>query len=72
MVASALPTRSRRVVALALWAGAFLLLIVAAVVYTGALPLDAAIRVRVASVLGLVAMVDLLLGFWFFRSSLSS
>jgi hypothetical protein len=71
-VASGLPARSRRVVALALWAGACLLLIVAAVVYAGMLPLDGALEVRVALVLGLVAMVDLLLGFWFFRSSLSS
>jgi hypothetical protein len=71
-VASDLPARSRRVVSLALWAGASLLLIVAAAVYGGMFPLDATLRVRVASVLGLVAMVDLLLGFWFFRSSLSS
>jgi hypothetical protein len=60
------------VVALALWAGASLLLIVAVVVYAGVFPLDGALRVRAASVLGLVAMVDLLLGVWFFRSSLSS
>ena len=71
-MASGLPARSRRVVALAMWAGASLLLIVAAVVYAGVFPLDDALRFRAASVLGLVAMVDLLLGFWFFRSSLSS
>ena len=57
-MASALPARSRRVVALALWAGAFLLMVVATLVSTGAFPLDGALRVRVASVLGLVAMVD--------------
>jgi hypothetical protein len=71
-VANGLPARSRRVVALAMWAGASVLLIVAAVVYAGAFPLDSALRVRAVMVLGLVAMVDLLLGFWFFRSSLSS
>jgi hypothetical protein len=60
------------VVALAMWAGASLLLMVAAAVYAGVFPLDDALKVRAASVLGLVALVDLLLGFWFFRSSLSS
>ena len=39
-MANGLPARSRRVVALALWAGASVLLIVAAVVYAGAFPLD--------------------------------
>jgi len=71
-VASGLPARSRRVVALAMWSGALLLLIVSLVVHAGVFPVDPALRVRLASVLGLVAMVDVLLGFWFFRSSLSS
>jgi hypothetical protein len=60
------------VVALAMWAGASVLLMVAAAVYAGVFPLDAALRVRAASVLGLVAVVDLLVGVWFFRSSSSS
>jgi hypothetical protein len=58
------------VVALALWAGASLLLTVAALIYAGAFPLDATLRLRAASVLGLVAVVDLFIGLWFFRSSL--
>jgi hypothetical protein len=70
-MASGLPARSRRVVALAMWSGALLLLIIALVVYAGVLPLEPSIRVQVAAVLGLVGIVDLLLGLWFFRSSSS-
>jgi hypothetical protein len=55
-----------------MWSGALLLLIVSLVVYAGVFPVDPTLRVQLASVLGLVAMVDVLLGFWFFRSSLSS
>jgi hypothetical protein len=64
--------RSRRVVGLALFASAGLLLIVALAIYTGLVPVAAGIEGMVASVLGAVAVVDLLVGFWFFRSSLSA
>jgi hypothetical protein len=63
--------RSRRIVGLALLASAGFLLVTALVIYTGLLPVGDEIKGTVAAVLGAVAAVDLLLGFWFFRSSLS-
>jgi hypothetical protein len=59
-------------VALALWGSALALLVVAVVAYAGAFGLDRTLRLRVASVLGLAAAVDVLLGFVFFRSSTTS
>jgi hypothetical protein len=44
----------------------------ATAIYTGLLPFPDDVRTTLAGVLGAVAAVDLLLGFWFFRSSLSS
>lgn len=67
-----MPARSARIVGLALWAGAAVLGGCAVAAYTGVLPVAAEIRGLLAGVLTAVAAVDLLIGFWFFRSSLSS
>ena len=67
-----MPQRSRRVVALALGASALLLVVMAALVYSGVLPFPDELRATVAAIFGGVAAVDLLPGFWFFRTSLSS
>jgi hypothetical protein len=67
-----MPARSRRVVGMALGASALLLAGMATVIYTGLFPFPDDMRSTVAGVFGAVAAVDLLLGFWFFRSSLSS
>jgi len=67
-----MPARSARVIGLALWASASLLAVLALGFYLGALPIDDQLRGTVGGVLGAVAAVDLLLGFWFFRSSLTS
>jgi hypothetical protein len=56
----------------ALCAGAGLLLVMAMVIYTGLMPVGGEIQGTVASVLGAVAVVDLLVGFWFLRSSWSA
>lgn len=66
-----LPARSRRVVGLALFSSAALLLGLALVIYTGLLPVGGEIRNTVALVLSAVAVADVLLGFWFLRSSRS-
>lgn len=66
-----LPARSRRVIGLALLSSAGLLLAMALVIYMGLLPVGSALEGTVAAVLGAAAVVDVLLGFWFFRSSLS-
>lgn len=67
-----MPARSARIVGLALWAGAMVLGAFAAAAYTGVLPVADEIRGLLAGVLAAVAIVDVLIGFWFFRSSLSS
>jgi hypothetical protein len=59
------------VVALATWASAAMLALLAVAVLAGLFPLDGSIRPRVATVLSLAAAVDVRLGFVFFRSSLS-
>jgi hypothetical protein len=69
---ASLPARSRRIVGLALGGSALLLAGMATALYTGLLPFPDELRTTLAGVLGAVAAVDLLLGFWFFRSSLSS
>ena len=56
---------------MALGASGLLLGVLGAVVYAGGLPFADDLRTTVAAVFGAVAVVDLLLGFWFFRSSLS-
>jgi len=56
-------------VALALWGSALALVVVAVIAYSGAFGLDRALRIRVASVLGLAAAVDVMLGLVFLRSS---
>ena len=67
-----MPAGSRRVVAMALGASALLLAAIATAAYAGVLPFPEEVRAIVAGVLGAAAAVDLLLAFWFFRSSLSS
>ncbi|MCC7033450.1 MAG: hypothetical protein IT179_11520 [Acidobacteria bacterium] len=67
-----MPARSRRVVGSALGASALLLIAMAGAIYAGLLPFPDEMRGTVATIFGGVAVVDLLLGFWFFRSSLSS
>jgi hypothetical protein len=67
-----MPARSRRVVGMALGSSALLLAGMATAIYTGLLPFPDDVRTTLAGVLGAVAALDLLLGFWFFRSSLSS
>ena len=69
---ASMPARSRRVVAMALGASALLLVVMAGAIYGGVLPFPDDMRAMVASIFVGVAAVDLLLGFWFFRSSLSS
>jgi len=69
---ASLPARSRRIVGLALGGSALLLAGMATALYTGLLPFPDELRTTLPGVLGAVAAVDLLLGFWFFRSSLSS
>jgi hypothetical protein len=64
--------RSRRIVALALWAGALVLALLAFTIYTGVLPIAEDLRGTVAGVLGAVAALDAVTAFWFFRSSLQS
>ncbi|MDH4065457.1 MAG: hypothetical protein OEW19_13745 [Acidobacteriota bacterium] len=67
-----LPSRSARIIGLALWASAAVLGGLALAFYLGALPLAEGLRGTLGGVLAAVAVVDLLLGAWFFRSSLSS
>jgi hypothetical protein len=67
-----LPARSARIVGLALWSSAAVLGFIALAFYLGVFPLADDLRGTIAGVLGAVAMVDFLLGFWFFRSSLTS
>ena len=57
---------------MALGASALLLAGMATAIYAGALPFPEDLRATLAGVLGAASAVDLLLGFWFFRSSLSS
>jgi hypothetical protein len=56
----------------ALCASAGLLLVMALVVWIGLMPVGGEIQGTVASVLVAVALVDLLMGFWFLRSSWSA
>jgi hypothetical protein len=67
-----LPVRSRRVVGLALIGSAVMIGTTAAAAYTGLLPFAEDLRGTLSLVLGAVALVDFLLGFWFFRASLTS
>jgi hypothetical protein len=67
-----LPGPSRRTIGVALCASAGFLLVLALVIYSGFVAVGSGIKDVVASVLGAVAVMDLLLGLWFFRSSLSS
>jgi len=71
-VASRPQGRHARVVGLALWGSATILVGAALAVALGVLPVDDDLRITLAAVLGTVAAVDLVIGFWFFRSSLSS
>jgi hypothetical protein len=59
-------------VGVALCASAGLLLVMALAVSTGLMPVGGEIQGTVASVLVAVALVDLLMGFWFLRSSWSA
>jgi hypothetical protein len=67
-----MPRRSRRIVGLALFAGAGILTGMALAIYAGLAPVDDNVRGPVAAVLGSAAALDVLIGFWFFRSSLSA
>lgn len=67
-----LPARSRRIIAVALWAGALMLVALAVAIYAGVFPVAPEVRGTVAGVLGAVAAVDTVLGLWFFRASLTS
>ncbi|HQZ39990.1 MAG TPA: hypothetical protein PLH72_13205 [Vicinamibacterales bacterium] len=67
-----LPARSARIVGLALWASAAFLGGLAMAASAGLVPVAAELRTTLAAVLGGVAVVDALIGFWFFRSSLNS
>ena len=67
-----LPTQSRRVVGLALMGTAVVFAGLAVAAFAGVLTFADTVRGPVAGAFGAVAAVDLLLGFWFFRSSLSS
>ena len=57
---------------MALLGSAGFLLVMALVIYAGLIVVGAEFKDVMASVLGGVAVVDLLLGLWFYRSSLSS
>lgn len=61
-----------RLIGLALMGGAVPIVGIAFAIYAGVVPVGEDIRVTLAGVLGLVAAVDFLVGFWFFRSSLSA
>jgi hypothetical protein len=67
-----MPRRSRRVVALALFASAGTLVGMALAIYGGLTPVVAERRGTIAGLLGAVAAIDGLIAFWFFRSSLSA
>jgi hypothetical protein len=67
-----IPRQSRRIVGLALFAGAGILTGMALAINAGLAPVEGNVRSTVAGVLGLAAALDLLIGFWFFRSSLSA
>jgi hypothetical protein len=65
-------TRKRRLVGNVLLASAAILALFALLVYTGGIPVGSEIRGVLAAVLGLAALGDVLVGFWFIRSSQSS
>ena len=67
-----MPRRSRRIVGLALFAGAGILTGTALAIYAGLAPVEENVRSTIAGVLGSAAALDVLIGFWFFRSSLSA
>jgi len=70
-VANAAPN-GRRFIGLALMAGAVPLTGFAWAIFTGVVAVGDDLRGTLAGVLGLVAAVDLLAGFWLLRSSLSA
>ena len=65
-----MPRGSRRIIGLALFTGAGVLTGMALAIYAGLAPVEENARSTVAAVLGAAAALDLLIGFWFFRSSL--
>lgn len=74
---SASPARSprpgsQRAVGMALMGSSIALATVAALAYAGVLPFDPAVRVWVAAGVGLAAVLDALIGFFFLRSSSQS
>jgi hypothetical protein len=64
--------QSRRIVGLALFAGAGILTGMALAIYAGLGPVEQNVKSAVAGVLGLAAAFEMLIGFWFFRTSLSA
>jgi hypothetical protein len=64
--------RRRRFIGVASLASAGLLALVAALAYTGVLPLPPETRGTAAMVMGAAAMLDVLVGFWFLRLPQSS
>jgi hypothetical protein len=63
---------AKQVVALALMASAAIFCIVALLIFLGTIPVGEEARLAAAAVVGVVGVMDFLIGLWFFRMGQSS
>ena len=72
MAADPAQARARRIVGIALMAGAVAMVVVAVLIFTGVFPVDPSIRGIVAGALGVAALVDAMIGFRFLMNASTS
>jgi lipopolysaccharide export LptBFGC system permease protein LptF len=64
--------RNNQIIALALFASAITIAIVAALIFVGTIPVADGARPMIAMALGVAAFADLTIAIWFFRKGQSS